>query len=339
MVININLPENFPGEKLLIRLVDTVAKGIGSLLQPWQIRRIGKANLENDRDRLLGLAKAEADVELFKQGKVTIDPFTYQVIPKIPEEEGHNDNYMHKALSNQVVRTVVKEINISKAILQAGEFLIDDYSEPPEEKVDQDWLSQWAESAGLFSDEQMQELWGRILAGEIKAPGKYSLRTLNFVKSTSKKDLEEIYAISPFVLQDFIFKNPNNSAKSHLSFGALLHLQDLGVIQGVDAIGLNQTFNSLYTDRFELGITFGNMLFIIKSPEHSKTLIVPAYRITSLGKEVFSLINDVKTDETYLNELAKYILSQGFDVKLSSKWERLPNGAVNFSDAKDVILN
>lgn len=338
MVININFPENFPGEKLLIRLVDTVEKGIGSLLEPGQIRRIGKANLENDTNRLLALAKAEADIDLFKQGKVTIDPFTYQVTPKITNEESSSDNYIKKALSNQVIKTITKEINISKAILHAAKILINDDSEPPEKTVDQDLLSQWAEYAGLVSDEQLQELWGKILAGEIKAPGKYSLRTLTFVKNISKKDTEEIYGVSSFVIKDFIFKNPNNG-KSNLSFGALLYLQELGVIQGVESIGLNQTFNSLYPDRFELATSFGRMLFIIKSPESNKVLSLPAYAITSLGKEVFSLINDVKTDETYLIELAKYIVSQGFEVKVSSNWVNLPNGSVNFFDAKDVTLN
>ncbi len=337
MVININLPENFPGEKLVIRLVDTVEKGIGSLLEPWQIKRVGKANLENDRNRLLMLAKAEADIELFKQGKATVDPRTYQVIPKITNEEGSGDNYINKALSNQVIKTISKEINISKAILYAAKILMNDNSEPPEKTVDQDLLNQWAEYAGLVSDEQLQELWGKILAGEVKAPGKYSLRTLTFVKNISKKDAEEIYGVSSFVIKDFIFKNPNRE-KTNLSFASLLHLQELGVIQGVESMGINQTFDSSYPDRFELVTNFGNMLFIIKSPKNNKVLSLPAYAITSLGKEVFSLINDVKTDETYLIELAKYIVSQGFEVKISLKWAHLPDGRVNF-EATDVTLN
>ena len=63
----------FPGEKLLIRLWETLAeKGIGSILRPWQIRRVGRANIDVRAQELLLLAQAERDAEDIRSGRKTL---------------------------------------------------------------------------------------------------------------------------------------------------------------------------------------------------------------------------------------------------------------------------
>ena len=67
----------FPGEKLVIRLWETIAdKGIGGFLKPWQIKREGMAHLEVRRAELLALAQTKKDVE---------DILGLKVIGVIPE--------------------------------------------------------------------------------------------------------------------------------------------------------------------------------------------------------------------------------------------------------------
>lgn len=70
------------------------------------------------------------------------------------------------------------EINSSIALLYAEEQLSNDSQVPPPETVDDDWFNTWRDYAGRVSAEKMQRLWGSVLAGEIKSPGQYSLRTL-----------------------------------------------------------------------------------------------------------------------------------------------------------------
>src|SRR5260221_4714448 len=53
----------------------------------------------------------------------------------------------------------------------------------PEDRPKEDWVSRYIESASQVTDENMQQLWGRILAGEIKKPGSFSLRTLAVVSN------------------------------------------------------------------------------------------------------------------------------------------------------------
>ena len=64
---------DFPGEKLVARLWETVAdKAVGSLFRPWQIRREGKAHSEVRREEMLVLAQAERDATEIRSGKARL---------------------------------------------------------------------------------------------------------------------------------------------------------------------------------------------------------------------------------------------------------------------------
>ena len=51
-----------------------------------------------------------------------------------------------------------------------------------EEPVEEDWTTRFFNIVEDISDEEMQRLWGKILAGEVKQPKSYSLRTLELLK-------------------------------------------------------------------------------------------------------------------------------------------------------------
>ncbi|MCY4287944.1 MAG: DUF2806 domain-containing protein [Aestuariivita sp.] len=70
-------------------------------------------------------------------------------------------------------------------MLAASGVLQDDPEEPPEKHVDDDWLIRWRMAAGQVSLEELQDLWGQVLAGEIKSPGTFLLRTWEFLKQMS----------------------------------------------------------------------------------------------------------------------------------------------------------
>ena len=59
-----------------------------------------------------------------------------------------------------------------------------------------------------MSSEELQTLWGRTLAGEIKSPGSYSLRTLDFLKNLSHKpgvpDRQACHPLLSTTLQYFV---------------------------------------------------------------------------------------------------------------------------------------
>ncbi|MCD8352861.1 MAG: DUF2806 domain-containing protein, partial [Clostridiales bacterium] len=51
-----------------------------------------------------------------------------------------------------------------------------------------DWFMRFYEATGTVSDEEMQNMWAKILAGEVCKQGSYSLRTLEALRNLSKPE-------------------------------------------------------------------------------------------------------------------------------------------------------
>ncbi len=53
----------------------------------------------------------------------------------------------------------------------------------------------------MISDEQMQALWAKILAGEANGPGRFSKKTVNIVASLDKSDAEAFTTLCGFAIK------------------------------------------------------------------------------------------------------------------------------------------
>ena len=189
------LSVNYPGEKLLICLWETVAgKGVSALVRPWQMRREGRALADVRREDALSLAQTEQDAEDIRSGRKSFNA-SYQLV-----ERHEQASPLVIARRNRDAREIRGEVNVSKALLSAEAALADDPQAPPARTVDDDWLFRWRDAASVVSSEELQTLWGRVLAGEIKSPGSFSLRTLDFLKNTSHEEALQIAKLAPFVL-------------------------------------------------------------------------------------------------------------------------------------------
>jgi hypothetical protein len=68
------LPARLPGERLAIKIWETVTeRGVGGLLSPWQIRRLGKAHADVHRLEIQTLAQAHRDKIDILAGRKTLD--------------------------------------------------------------------------------------------------------------------------------------------------------------------------------------------------------------------------------------------------------------------------
>jgi len=63
------------------------------------------------------------------------------------------------------------------------------------EDVDEDWLFQFMDKARLVSDEEIQLIWGRILAGECNAPGSVPKSLLHILEQMEKAHAETFTAL------------------------------------------------------------------------------------------------------------------------------------------------
>lgn len=275
----------FPGEKLVIRLWETVAeKGVGRLFKPWQTRREGRVSTQLKSEELIMFAQAERHAELIRKGEATIDAsrnFLLSAKPDSSTQENEGDARLNPGLTTaaceiSVADTLRREINTTRALLRAEEALQDDAQEPPTTKVDDDWLFRWRDSASEVSSEELQYLWGKVLAGEVKAPGSFSLRTLEFIRNLSTQEAEAIAILSELIIAGAIYRDAKeNLEEKGVTFDTLLYMQDIGVLSGVEAIGMKMNWKSLDESSFKQVLTSNSMALILSGDDPSVTISLP----------------------------------------------------------------
>ena len=337
---------DFPGEKLVIKLWETLAeKGIGSLLSPWQAGQEGRARNEVRRHEILMLAQAETDAADIRSGKKQLRPDgtllltnAMNIVPAAGERIEPTlalstaVEYGSRAAAAAAARS---EINATKAILFAEEQLATDAQVPPDRNVDEDWLFAWREHAGKVSTEDLQRLWGSVLAGEVKAPGRYSIRTLEFLKTLSKVEAEMISKLASYVIDGRVARGQKDYLESNgLSFSTLLQMQELGVVSGVEALGLTATYKSVVEGKFIKALVSHSKALIVEHEDASKTLEFAVYMLTAIGRQVLGL-GSFEPDMEYLRLVGKEFAKNGFSVKLAD-WQDVSDTQGQYFNAQEI---
>lgn len=337
---------DFPGEKLVIKLWETLAeKGIGSLLSPWQAGREGRARNEVRRHEILMLAQAEMDAADIRSGKKRLLPDGTLLLTSNMASQPAADRRIEPTLALSsaaeyggraaAAAAARSEINATKAILFAEEQLAGDAQVPPDRNVDEDWLFAWREHAGKVSTEDLQRLWGSVLAGEVKAPGRYSIRTLEFLKTLSRAEAEMISKLASYVIDGRLARGQKEYLESKgLTFSILLQMQELGVVSGVEALGLTTNYKTVVEGKFIRALVSHSKALIVEHADASKTLEFEIYMLTAVGRQVLGL-GSFEPDIDYLRLIGKDFVNKGFSVKLAD-WRDVSDTQGQYSNAQEI---
>ena len=86
------------------------------------------------------------------------------------------------------------------SILSGAEPHIDDNANPDEVEID--WYLRFLDGAKFITDEDMQILWSKLLAGEINQSGSVSRQTISILSNLSKSDAKSFENICRFAVKD-----------------------------------------------------------------------------------------------------------------------------------------
>ena len=334
----------YPGEALLQKMWESlVDKGIGGLLRPRQIRQEGRATIDVRVEEKLRLAQAEKHAQAILKGEAAFDGNTIVMLPSNSSGEVIPPNQTPPAIEMSVTKQITsataadairKEVNVAKAILEAEAELENDSEPPPEQPINDDWLYRWRDYAGEVSSEELQSMWGKILAGETKAPGSFSLRTMDFLRNVSQEEAHAIGRLAPYVIVDMIYRADLYLEKMGITFDLLLSIQDMGILSGVEALGLQKTFKSSYPGKYTKVIGTKEKILILEHDDVSKTATAPVFVVTTIGKQILGLCKS-SIDEVYLRELGKHIIAQGFKVRLATV-KNIAGGMVHYENEENL---
>lgn len=157
-----------------------------------------------------------------------------------------------------------------------------------DEPVNPDWFARWRREACLIGKPEMQEIWGRILAEEVKNPHAISLKTLDILKNITGEDARLFCKIVRYRI-NYIIPLPGATIRAY-EMSEILSLQDLSLVSLLTP-GIYIT-PIVSTEEDSIFICNGFVLFFPKAGEIA--LDPPAaVNITDAGKEILNVADSI----------------------------------------------
>jgi hypothetical protein len=254
--------------KPIEKLIDTVSKGIGILYEPKRIKK--KADSEAYRVEKLAEAKAKG---------------------LILKSDAENE-IIERARERFAYKEINRQINLESIVEKSTKYLKDSVSEEP---VDEDWRTRFFNKAQDVTNEEIQEIWGKILAEEVTQPGKIGFRTLEVISNLSKVEAQLFEKACKIAFTDGMILKLNRGDSFDdfgIDYSSLLILRQAGLIYESDTLIV--TYN--YIDQLGGAIlSFGNKLIILDK-ENSKEYKFNQVKFTPAGNE---LMQSIDTDKNY----------------------------------------
>ena len=184
------------------------------------------------------------------------------------------------------------------------------------DNIQPDWIANFFDKHSLVSDEQIQELLARILAGEANTPGSVSKRTANLLADFDQKDAQTFIDLMSFTWQIqtrydqplvYDFQNPIYEDNG-INFGRLMHLENIGMV----------SFRSLYGFKLAnfpetITVSYSNnikQLRLKKDPDSTYPFNAGTVYFTDSGFELALIlkkdnIKEIPQFETYVHNIWK----------------------------------
>jgi hypothetical protein len=182
-------------------------------------------------------------------------------------------------------------------------------------QVDPDWLVRWRDGAQDAVSVQLKRYWARLLAGEVLKPSTYSVRTMEFMRTISRADLEMINICARLCFDGFIYRNPGTYFSPELHQPMFEQMEELGLLRGVYGRPESWTMTSTTEQGFSTMLACSNKAIFVEGGSAEDDFRVPVYRLTRFGREVLSLCR-VDADMAYMLAVAGELKKKGFSVRL-----------------------
>ena len=294
--------------KPLEKLIEVVSNAIGTLYEPRQLVRIARAEAEAERIKAIEGAKTEALLVNNEERYAELSAVEKRIVAKESKRQNNINNVVAVA-----AQSLKEEEGVS--------------SEP----VNPDWATRFFDITQDISDETMQDLWGRILAGEVKRPKSYSLRTLDVLKNITREEAELFEKAAQYVLYDgsyYLYHfSEGKEEYCPLEYTDIAHLIEIGLVQSGTDITQNYYHRDSDVPQHTLFYAEQYVAFF-EIPSNLKQISFPIYQLTTVGSELYELIS-IKPNMDFFEQMLQCIM----------KRNRFENNGINIRYAKLVRID
>ncbi|PPQ16351.1 hypothetical protein CV770_26775 [Bradyrhizobium sp. AC87j1] len=175
------------------------------------------------------------------------------------------------------------------------------------DEIEDDWLNLFARVAEDKTSDELKSLFGRILAGEIRKPGSFSLRTVQFLSTLSKSDAHEISAFLSFVIDDRLVPS-DGTVKA--AFVQRVLMEELGIASQASTIG-GLAWKFFFRPKTTTLLTAaGSGVIVINESAKPIQLALNCQILTKTGQELLTIANPQPTDAAYINSVAQTLFDK-----------------------------
>lgn len=278
------------------KLYNCVSKGLGMLMMPKDVREI----IDKEAKQIKMI-----DVDGGMVGEIVETYPGEQPIETVKALYG-------RTCSRLLYQEMRKQENIEMVVDKAKALLVSEESVNSEE-VDEDWVSRFFDSVQDVSNDDMQKLWGRILAGEIKQPNSFSLRCMDTLSKMTRQEARLFESLRPYIIKYggtwAIIRDDKLNEKYKIDYEKIISMAECGLMDSSAIMSLTITVKNPYP--FE--IVYGGEL-LRTSNETERKMVFPIYKLTQTGTELLHIL-DEKINEDYFQDVARWLAKRNGDVE------------------------
>jgi hypothetical protein len=227
-----------------------------------------------------------------------------------------DERLLDRAVESLIAKEYRKQSNKEAVARKTIEHLQDPPIPGPQQgrelrDIDNDWMNVFERHAENASSERLRDLWGRVLAGEIRRPGHFSLKTLSFIAELDEAVAKAFERITAEIVHDKYVPLHVGEADD------ILLLQEFGLLASVHV-----TFEIVSEDQINdpIIIRYRNHGIQVVLDETNREVFrippsieVPAMHLTRVGQEIASILAPVD-DIRHAEALAEFIRHDGTDL-------------------------
>ncbi len=201
-----------------------------------------------------------------------------------------------------------------------------------DKRTDLDWFNHFIALAEDVSNNTMQDLWAKILAGELSRSGTYSLKALKVFRDMSIVDAKLLAKACSLAVKDQTRKNIRLISGSYQQPGLLnffskdrqqyinlsqfgLNYADLLSLADNHLIFIQESESSIMASNEAINFSYNGLPLKLTSKKANITL--QFYKFTAIGAELAHLIAE-KANDDYFSHL-KLQLSHHFEIASSEE--------------------
>jgi len=283
-----------------------------------------KINLANIIESQLGYSITKQSTT--RLGEASDDSYGNQGKNPLGYQIKSDCSLLTRAEKRQQLQLIKRQQNIESIMSQAMVFCPDvtGVNYP-----DSDWVERFITLCEDTSNDSMQKLWAKILAGETVSPGTFSIKSLQTLKQMTQREadaLQKCTAICGYNEKDDshlillgYYKKPSlfdllrkgnkvslNLGKAGISFPQVLTLMDIGLLYRKEIESASLKVGQ------EMHISFLSQRVTLKPKNND--LVLSYYKFTQTGDELRKLINSP------VNKGYKQLLNTALEDEFTVTW-------------------